>query len=331
MSASPAPGLALVLGEALVDRFPDGAHTAGGAPFNVACWLALLQVPVRLVSRLGAQDAEAATVRQAARRAVLDLSDVQVDPELPTGVVDVTLAADGPSYLIRHPAAWDRLDRAQAVASVDGAQPAVVVFGTLARRDPVSADAIDAALAAASRTGALRLADLNLRSTPDDRAERGRAEAALNLADWAKVNDVELQVLMHWFAHENTSARPAPRRPAAQDDPHGPARAALMARFELKRLVVTCGAAGWYTVDETGAVDARGPAVAVPEVVDTVGAGDAFLATVAAGLCRRWPLAGTLRRAAQVAALACSHRGALPLDAASLAALKPLAGLAPTP
>jgi fructokinase len=311
MSASPAPGLALVLGEALVDRFPDGAHTAGGAPFNVACWLALLQVPVRLVSRLGAQDAAAATVRQAARQAGLDLSDVQVDPELPTGVVDVTLAADGPSYFIRHPAAWDRLDRAQAVASVDGAQPAVVVYGTLARRDPVSADAIDAALAAASRSGALRLADLNLRSTPDDR--------------------VELQVLMHWFVHENASARPAPRRPAAQDDPHGPARAALMARFELKRLVVTCGAAGWYTVDETGAVDARGPAVAVPEVVDTVGAGDAFLATVAAGLCRRWPLAGTLRRAAQVAALACSHRGALPLDAASLAALKPLAGLAPTP
>lgn len=316
MNASPAPGLALVLGEALVDRFPDGAQTAGGAPFNVACWLALLQVPVRLVSRLGADDAAAATVRQAARRAGLDLADVQVDRELPTGVVDVTLGAEGPSYTIRQPAAWDRLDRAQTLASVTEARPAVVIFGTLARRDRVSAAALDAALEAAAGTGALRLADLNLRSTPDDRAERERAEAVLAHADWAKVNDVELQTLLSWFGTSRTT-------------PDG--TQALMSRFGLRRLVVTCGADGWFTLDETGAVDARGPAVAVPEVVDTVGAGDAFLATVAAGLCRRWPLADTLRRAAQVAALACSHRGALPLDAASLAALKPLAGLAPTP
>lgn len=322
MNASPAPGLALVLGEALVDRFPDGAQTAGGAPFNVACWLALLQVPVRLVSRLGADDDAAATVRQAARRAGLDLADVQVDPLLPTGVVDVTLGSEGPSYRIRQPAAWDRLDRAQTLASVTEARPAVVVFGTLARRDPVSAAALDAALDAAAGTGALRLADLNLRSTPDDRAERERAEAALAHADWAKVNDVELQTLLSWFGPSRTA--PAPR-----NLPDG--TQALMSRFGLRRLVVTCGADGWFTLDETGAVDARGPAVAVPEVVDTVGAGDAFLATVAAGLCRRWPLADTLRRAAQVAALACSHRGALPLDAASLAALKPLAGLAPTP
>ncbi|MEY3273150.1 MAG: hypothetical protein RLZZ341_2051, partial [Pseudomonadota bacterium] len=30
----------LVIGEALVDEFPDGTRVAGGAPFNQARWLA---------------------------------------------------------------------------------------------------------------------------------------------------------------------------------------------------------------------------------------------------------------------------------------------------
>ena len=50
------------------------------------------------------------------------------------------------------------------------------------------------------------------------------------------------------------------------------------------------------------------------EVVDTVGAGDAFTAVVLQGLLRRWPRRLTMERAQAFAGRICGQRGATRVD-----------------
>jgi fructokinase len=290
--ASPRP--VVVLGEALVDEFPDGSRVAGGAPFNQARWLALLGVPVAFVSRVGTGDAGAACVLHSARRCGLDDSLIQRDPARPTGRVVVTLTPE-PQYEIEADAAWDHIDTAAARSVVRHLQPAVLVFGTLAQRSPASREAVQAALATLAAGSSLRFADLNLRPMPQ---LQERAEATLHAADWLKLNDGELEHLLHWFV-PGAASRAA-------------ALAALCRRYGLQRVIVTCGERGWYTLDADGRRDGEGAAPPVPQLVDTVGAGDAFSAVLVAGYANGWPLARSLAAAAQLAAAVCGERGAVP-------------------
>lgn len=99
----------LVVGDAFADlsarvrRFPEeggDAHarriewSSGGSAANVAAALASLGTPVRLVARVGADPAAVVALR-AARRAGVDLSLVQEDPEEPTGLCFVVVSEGG--------------------------------------------------------------------------------------------------------------------------------------------------------------------------------------------------------------------------------------------
>lgn len=292
----------LVIGEALVDEFPDGARVAGGAPFNQARWLAALGVPVRFVTRIGQGDFGAACVMTSARRCGLPEAGIQRDAARPTGRVVVSLGDAGPSYAIEADSAWDHIDAGAARELVRAEPPAVVVFGSLALRGTATREAVHAVLGASS---ALRFADLNLRDTPELQT---LAAMALKLADWVKVNDEELDRLLAWFVCDGL--------PPTEGAARRQALAELAARFGVQRWIVTCAERGWFTLDAEGRRDAAGAAPPVPQLVDTVGAGDAFSAVVVAGYAQQWPLARSLEGAAQLAAAVCGVRGAVPEDAA---------------
>lgn len=296
----------LVIGEALVDEFPDGTRVAGGAPFNQARWLAALGVPVRFVTRIGQGDFGAACVMTSARRCGLPEAGIQRDAARPTGRVVVSLGEAGPSYTIEADSAWDHIDAAAARELVRAEPPAVVVFGSLALRGAATRDAVHAVLGASH---ALRFADLNLRDTP---GLQELAATALKLADWVKVNDEELDQLLAWFVCDGAPPPDTPATATARRQ----ALAELAQRFAVQRWIVTAAERGWHTLDASGMRDAAGPAPAVPQLVDTVGAGDAFSAVVVAGFAAQWPLARSLAAAAQLAAAVCGVRGAVPDDAA---------------
>ncbi len=276
----------LVLGEALVDEFADGA-VPGGAPFNVARSLAWLGAPVRFVSRIGADDAAGPLLLDSARIYGLDMSEVQRDALHATGRVSVhESAGGGHRFEIHADAAWDHIEAPAAAGA------GLVYFGTLAQRAAGSRAGVRAAVKAAR--GPVFL-DLNLRPGPD---LRELAAESLMLADWVKVNDDELAELLAWFAPEGV--------------------AALMGRFALQRLVLTRGAAGYALLGPQGQTLAAGGGVPVDRVVDTVGAGDAFTAMLLAGLALHRPVAATLALANRYAAAICGLRGPLPAAPAAL-------------
>lgn len=280
------PHLVLVLGEALVDEFHDGA-VAGGAPFNVARSLAALGAPVRFVSRISADDAAGRLVLDSAARFGLAVDGIQRDAAHATGRVSVHEdAGGGHRFEIHSNAAWDRLEAPPAAGA------GLVYFGSLAQRHAVSRAAIRTGV---KRAAGPRLLDLNLRpgtDTPELAAE------SLMLADWVKINEDELDQLLAWFE---------------------PTLPALMARFALQRVVLTRGAAGYALYGDEGRLLASGEGVAQPAFVDSVGAGDSFTAVLLAGLSRGADVAATLALANRYAAMICGVRGPVPSDPTVLA------------
>jgi fructokinase len=288
-----------VLGEALVDLFPDGP-VIGGAPFNVARNLAALGEPPLTVTRLGS-DALADDILAQFTHFGLAAGAVQRDPQRATGTVRVVLGDGGHRFEIGADQAWDAIDATRAVEAVRQCRPEIVCFGTLAQRSAASRHAIRLALQA---TPALRVLDLNLR----DGCDEALVHDSLALANVAKLNDDELERVLQWFVY-----RGARRDAAWGSADHAAALAELMAQFGLQRLIVTRGALGYAAFDAQGACLAHGPVPAV-SVEDTVGAGDAFLAVSLLGPLRGWPLATTLRRAGEFAAAVCTLRGAVTQD-----------------
>ena len=282
----------LVLGEALIDVFPD-REVIGGAPFNVARNLAALGAAPLLVSRVGAGPAGERVLGQM-RELGMPVHGVQRDRERLTGRVQVTLEAGQPRYSIEPDAAWDWLDAESAAACVRAARPSLAYFGTLAQRSRPSRAAIREALAASP---AQRLLDINLRGID---GERDIVAGSLDLADVLKLNEAELRTLAGWF------------QPELQED-EAAAAFALAAAFRLQRIVVTRGANGWSSYETSPRRVLAGPSPQVT-VVDAVGAGDAFAAVLLLGEMRGWSLETTLLRAAEFAARVCTLHGAFDPD-----------------
>jgi fructokinase len=293
MQRTPLPDLPrsspIVFGEVLFDLFESGEAALGGAAFNVAWGLKGLGLEPLFISRVG-DDALGRRVLEAMESWGLETAGMQVDPELPTGRVEVRIAgrAGEPEFRIPPDQAYDRIDAAAALEAARAVAEPILYHGTLAARSPLS----QAALEALKRLpGARRFVDLNLRAPW---WERAGARAELQGAAWGKVNEAELAQVSA-LDHAAVDARQA--------------ALALEAELGLELLVVTRGAEGALIARRGGGlVEGRPPEVA--EVVDTVGAGDAFSAAMLLGLHRLWPLAACLRGALELAAAVCGLRGA---------------------
>ena len=290
----------LVIGEALVDCFPD-ARVVGGAPFNVARNLAALGVAPVMITRLGDDD-NAARVLEEYRRFKLTQAGLQFDSTLSTGHVDVLLSGTSHKFVIAKNVAWDAIDEALATKITDQTKPGIVCFGTLAQRSPKSHAAIAGVLDYAKKANALRLLDLNLRDTA---THAGIAEWSLNHADIAKVNDEELAQLIQWFVPDLAAVAEHWATVKQRQ-----AITILLKKFPLRTLIVTRGAQGYAAFDANGECVAEGASAPVT-LVDTVGAGDAFTSVVMLGEALGWAIPQTLERASYFAAAVCGIRGAV--------------------
>ena len=272
----PAP---IVLGEVLFDRFPDGREVLGGAPFNVAWHLRGFGLRPRFVSRVG-DDAAAARVRRAMADWDLDDRWVGTDAEHATGHVDVNTVDGEPTYDIPPDQAFDRIVPPSSDMFGDG--PGLLYHGTLALRG-ASVAALDALR---PRCAGVFL-DVNLR---DPWWERDRVRSLMDGADWVKLNHHELARLAS-----------------------GSDASALCAVHGLRGAIVTEGPhrTVWHEAD--GVVAEAVPPV-VDDLLDTVGAGDAFSAVCLAGLMHGDEPADILRRAVLFAARICRIRGATTTD-----------------
>ena len=290
----------------------DGVEAApGGSPANVAVALARLGIAVRLHARLS-DDEHGRAIRAHLERNGVDLS-AAIDASEPTPVAVVGVGADGgPSYDFRVEGAADWQWTDDELAPVlDGV--AHIHGGSLATTQPPGGAAVRRLLAHAARGWATVSYDPNCRPLlmGDVMQVRPLVEAMVADADIVKVSGEDLS----WLYPGEATASVVERWQAT-----GPAL-----------VVLTLGPDGAYAVTDAGTVRRPGQRVTV---VDTVGAGDSFMAALIAGLHRTGLLGGAGRAnlraidadrlgaaldlAIRVSAITCSRRGADPPTLAEL-------------
>ena len=277
----------LSIGEALWDMLPTG-RKVGGAPANFAFHCMQLGADVRMLSRVGNDDLGRELI-EFYRSLGLSTELIGTDSTAPTGTVGVELSADGqPKFTIHENVAWDNIESADT--AVQFAQSAdAIYFGSLAARTETTLRTIQT-LVSQTKPSALRVLDLNLR---DPFVDRDVIESMLRLANVLKLNDDELTRLAAMFDISGSTT-----------EQHADW---LTKTYGLKMLILTCGVHGSWIFNEGKAYFCESRKV---EVVDTVGAGDAFTAVVVVGLLSGWSIETINDRANEMAAFVCTQSGA---------------------
>jgi fructokinase len=309
-------GTIVVIGEALIDLVETGDDEPrlarpGGSPYNVALGLARLQRSTSFAGRIS-HDPLGAVLRRHAERSGVDLT-LSVDAAEPTTVALVELDdTGGAQYRFGVDGTADFGWTDSELARIPDAT-AAVHFGSLASWLPPGDAAIARRVAELRERGAAVSYDPNVRPhlQPDRVAARSQVEAAVPLAHLVKTSAEDLD----WLR------------------PGEPIEEAARSWLELgpSAVVVTRGGDGSTAFTAAATVDR--PPVPV-DVVDTVGAGDAFMSGLLDALGRRGlltpagiagaPFTECLDDAALVAAITCSRAGANPPRRAEL-------GRRPTP
>jgi fructokinase len=254
---NPQPRHVLVVGESLVDVLASPAappvDAPGGSPLNVAVTLGRLGTPVSILTAIGDDD------RGWALRDHLTSSrvDIRQGPALPrTSSAVARVGADG-AATYEFDITWPAVD------PPDVSDVGILHTGSIAFFCHPGAAAVGELLRTAHESGVVTTLDPNVRpALVGDRDTAVRhLEATLPSVDVLKLSDEDADWLYPGMAHDDVVALLLERGP--------------------RLVALTRGSAGSSLVTPTARVDVPAPPTTV---VDTVGAGDAWMGALIHGL-----------------------------------------------
>lgn len=277
------------IGEVLWDVLPEGKKL-GGAPANFAYHVSQFGLNSRVVSAIGNDKLGAEIERDFSEKG---LEGIIEKVAYPTGTVQVSLDDNGvPNYTIKENVAWDNIPFTTALKEL-AQHTCAVSYGSLAQRNIVSRETIHAFLDAMPKEGAYKIFDINLRQnfyTKDIICE------SLERCNVLKINDEELVAVSRLFGYPGIDL---------QDKCW-----ILLAKYDLKMLILTCGVNGSYVFTPGHVSFVETPKVAV---ADTVGAGDSFTAAFVSAILRGLSVSEAHKLAVNVSAYVCTQNGAMPI------------------
>ena len=282
------------MGEALWDVLPEGKKI-GGAPANFAYHVSQFGLNSRVVSAVG-DDKLGMEILDNFREKKLNAM-VEIVP-YPTGTVQVELDAEGvPCYDIKEGVAWDNIPYTPALEDL-AKHTKAVCFGSLAQRSVVSRDTINRFIDAMPAEDTLKIFDINLRQGFYTKEILCNSFSKCNIL---KINDEELVTVSRMFGYPGIDL---------QDKCW-----ILLAKYNLKMLILTCGVNGSYVFTPGNVSFVETPKV---EVADTVGAGDSFTAAFVSSVLCGLPIGEAHKLAVETSAYVCTQNGAMPVLPQSL-------------
>lgn len=277
------------MGEALWDVLPEGKKI-GGAPANFAYHVSQFGFDSRVVSAVG-DDKLGNEILENFDNKKLNYQIEKVP--YPTGTVQVELDESGvPCYDIKEGVAWDNIPFTPALEEL-ARNTRSVCFGSLAQRSVVSRETINRFLdTMPGGEGQCKIFDVNLRQGFYTKEILCNSMKKCNIL---KINDEELVTVSRMFGYPGIDL---------QDKCW-----ILLAKYNLKMLILTCGVNGSYVFTPGEISFVETPKV---EVADTVGAGDSFTATFVAAVLKGKSVAEAHKLAVEVSAYVCTQNGAMP-------------------
>lgn len=279
------------IGEILFDVYPAG-KTLGGAPFNFIYHIIKLLGYGNFISRVG-NDNEGDEIIEFFSKNNIPAEYLQIDYKHPTGRAIANLnEMKIPSWEIKTETAYDYLELNGELKSLLTNNTDCLYFGTLVQRNSTARNTIQHFFGKDIKY----FCDLNIRQnfyTKDLIVE------CLNACNALKLNADELRLVNELLLNNSTELDKAPFR--------------LMEKYRIDQLCVTYG--------DQGAVIYKGSKInqcklKIDNVVDTVGAGDAYSAIFCIGYLNAWDIEKTNRIASDFAGEIVKIKGALPADSA---------------
>ena len=282
------------MGEALWDVLPEGKKI-GGAPANFAYHVSQFGLNSRVVSAVG-DDKLGMEILDNFREKKLNTM-VEIVP-YPTGTVQVELDNEGvPCYDIKEGVAWDNIPYTPALEDL-AKHTTAVCFGSLAQRSVVSRETINSFLDTMPAENTLKIFDINLRQGFYTKEILCNSFRKCNVL---KISDEELVTVSRMFGYPGIDL---------QDKCW-----ILLAKYNLKMLILTCGVNGSYVFTPGEVSFVETPKV---EVADTVGAGDSFTAAFVASILSGLSIGEAHKLAVETSAYVCTQNGAMPVLPQSL-------------
>ncbi|MEQ3664534.1 MULTISPECIES: carbohydrate kinase family protein [unclassified Olleya] len=273
-------------GEVLWDVFPSHKKI-GGAPLNVALRLQSLDNNVSIISSIG-DDNKGNKIKDFILSQGVNIDNLQVDAKLKTGKVKVMLNAKGSaSYDIMFPRAWDNIQITSLNKSVTQ-QADAFIYGSLVARDENSRETLYQLLNYAK----YKIFDVNLRAPYYTKEVLNHL---MNEADFIKFNDEEIFEIGETLNSKTHSLEQNIKF--------------LADHTNTKTICVTKGRHGAILYFNDTFYYNSGYHI---EVVDTVGAGDSFLATLISKLLKGDNPQDAINYACAIGALVAGSQGANP-------------------
>lgn len=273
-------------GEVLWDVFPT-YKKEGGAPLNVAIRLASFGNDVSMISSIG-NDVEGKELVNFIKNNDVKVNNIQIDSRLKTGEVSVMLNDKGSaSYDILYPRSWDNISISKSNIEQVSASDAFI-YGTLVARSETSKNTLHELLEVAN----FKILDVNLR--PPHYSKEILLEL-MGKADFIKFNDEELFEISKFLGSKFNSLEQN--------------ISFISEKTSTKKICVTKGRHGAVLYCNDNLFYNSGYLI---NVIDTVGSGDSFLATLINSLLKREDPQLAIDKACAVGALVASENGANP-------------------
>lgn len=271
-------------GEILWDKLPSG-KVPGGAPLNFAYRLNSFQNSLSIISKVG-DDSLGKELSEFLNKNGLDTEHIQISKIYKTGEVNVSIDKNGiADYDILNPVAWD--DISLNLKNIELTKnSSVFVFGSLICRNMTSRRTLKELL----KIAPFKLFDINLRSPY---YKMNLIEELMLSSDFIKFNYEEIEEISTIYINKKATLENMIE--------------IISEKTKTKNICVTMGEKGacYYTNNSFYYQDGF-----KINVLDTVGAGDSFLATLVEGILNKTNPQEILKKACAVAALVASKKGA---------------------
>jgi fructokinase len=279
---------AIGIGEVLWDLLPTG-KLVGGAPSNFAYHTQQQGASSCIVSAVG-NDSNGNEIKEALLKKNLTTDYIQT-VDYPTGTVDVNLNSSGePSYSINENVAWDYISLPKNIDK-QIKHTAILCFGSLAQRNAYTRNSIKKIIQKVN-DDCLIVFDINIRQSYYNKEIIQESLAFCNVL---KLNVDELAILRSLLNLKGLDDKVVIEK--------------IMKQYNLKLVALTYGSKGSVLMTPNNVSQLKTPKI---NVLDTIGAGDSFTATMAMEFVKGKSLDKVHQRAIEVSSFVCQSNGAMP-------------------